>query len=104
METQTTASKRKGKTAGRVNPDGQEAVTRPEVVAKKIDELETLELKAREAKKDVSEAIKAVAVALESGYNASQVRRLVAARIGESFKDKLRDAQQQLELFETIGE
>lgn len=102
MEPQTTTSKRKGKTAGRVNPDGQEAVTRPKMVADKIEELEALELKSREAKKDVSEAIKALAET--SGYTASAIRKLVTARIGESFKDKLRDAQQQLELFEAVGE
>jgi len=99
----TGKGKGKGKGAGgRIAPDGQEAVRRPEVVAKRIEALETLARRQQEAGKDLSEAIKACAE--ESGYNAAAVRRLVSARLGDAFAERKRDAEQQLELFEDVGE
>lgn len=94
-------AKGKGKT-GRQGRDKQEAVLQPSVVAEKIDHLEKLFVKAQEATKDLSDAIKAVAE--KSGFLASNIKKLVSARIGDRFADKKRDAEQQLELFDKVGE
>jgi uncharacterized protein (UPF0335 family) len=91
-----------GKAAGRKGRDKQEAVTKPEVVAEKIEHLERLAIKANEAAKDLSDAIKTLAEV--SGYNASAIKALVAARVGDKFADKRRNAEQQLELFDEVGE
>lgn len=91
-----------GKATGRKGRDGQEAVTQPSVVADAIDELERLETKARAAAAATNEAIKKVAS--ESGYTASSIKKLVVARVGEKFKERMRDAEQQLELFTEVGE
>lgn len=88
--------------AGRQGRDGQEAVTQPQVVADKIDELEALCVKAQQAGKSYNDAIKKVAE--KSGYLASNIRALVAARVGDKFDVKKRDAEQQLELFGEVGE
>ena len=102
--TETAKGNGKGKrgTKGRLDHGGQEAVTRPSVVVEKIDHLEKLEVKSRDAAKDASDAIKAVAES--SGYTAAAIKKLVVARVGDKFKEKLRDAEQQLELFNECGE
>ena len=90
------------KAAGRTGRDKQQAVTKPQMVAEKIDHLEKLCVKAQEASKDYSDAVKKIAE--QSGYIASNIRALVQARVKDKFGDKKRDAEQQLELFETVGE
>ena len=90
------------KAPGRQERDGQEAVTRPDVVADKIDHLERLEMAARTAAKDASDAIKKVAEA--SGYTAATLKKLVVARVSDKFGERLRDTKQQLELFTEVGE
>jgi DNA repair exonuclease SbcCD ATPase subunit len=95
------AGKGAGK-SGRTGRDGQEAVLRPTEVADKIDHLEKLYIKAQESSKDLNDAIKKVAE--KSGYLASNIRTLVAARVKDKFVDKKRDAEQQLSLFDEVGE
>ena len=99
--TEAAVGKGKGKT-GRQGRDKQEAVLQPSVVAEKIDHLEKLYVKSQEAAKDLSDAIKATAE--KSGFLASNIKKLVAARVGDRFSDKKRDAEQQLELFNEVGE
>lgn len=99
--TQAETGKGKGKAAGRKGGK-QEAVTRPDMVAERIDQLERLAVKANEAAKDLSDAIKKVAE--DSGYNAAAIKSLVAARVGDKFEERKRGAEQQLELFNEVGE
>jgi len=99
--TDAAAGKNTGK-SGRTGRDGQEAVLRPTEVAEKIDHLEKLYIKSQEAAKDINDAIKRVAE--KSGYLASNIRALVAARVKDKFVDKRRDAEQQLSLFDEVGE
>lgn len=87
--------------AGRKGRDGQEAVTKPQVVRDAISNLEDLLKKAKLADEALNDAIKKVAQ--ESGYLASAIKKLVKARVGDSFVDKKRDAEQQLELFSEVG-
>lgn len=87
--------------SGRKGRDGQEAVTKPQVVRDAIGELETLLKKSQLAESALNDAIKKVAQ--ESGYLASAIKKLVKARVGDSFVDKKRDAEQQLELFSEVG-
>lgn len=100
MDARTEAAKPKAR--GRKDAAKQEAVTKPEVIEGRIDELVWLHKAAAEASNDESEAIKAAAEA--SGYNAKAVRAIVVARAGENFAEKKRDLEQQLELFEEVGE
>lgn len=95
-------SSKRGGATGRTERDKQEAVTKPKVVGEKIEHLEALEMKSRAAAKDVNDAIKKVAQ--ESGYNAASIKKLVVARVADKFRDKMRDAEQQLELFSEVGE
>jgi hypothetical protein len=87
---------------GRKDADKQEAVTKPKVVKGKIDELVKLYNRAYESGNDFSEAIKVVAES--SGYNAGALRKFVVARANDKFADKKRDVEQQMELFEEVGE
>lgn len=88
--------------AGRTGRDQQQAVTQPQVVGEKIEELERLGMKAKDAAASYSKAVKVVAE--KSGYLASNIRALVEARLGDKFEGKKRDAEQQLELFSEVGE
>lgn len=90
------------KPAGRQDRSGQEAVTKPTVVAEKVEQLERLAIKANEAARDFSDAVKKAAEA--SGYTAAVIRSLVSARVGDKFNDKKRTVEQQLELFNEVGE
>jgi uncharacterized protein (UPF0335 family) len=87
---------------GRKGRDGQEAVTRPDVVRDAMSELEGLLKASQEADAKLNDAIKKVAQS--SGYMASAIKKLVKARVGDSFSDKKRDAEQQLELFSEVGQ
>jgi len=97
-----TETGKRAKPAGRQDRSGQEAVTKPTVVAEKIDQLERLAVKANEAAKDFSDAVKKAAEA--SGYTAAAIRALVTARVGDTFPEKRRSVEQQLELFNEVGE
>lgn len=86
---------------GRKDAEGQEAVTRPQVVSERIDELVNNRRNTHSAQEIESEAIKKCAV--DSGYNASAIRTLVAARYGDSFPERKRAVDQQYELFSEVG-
>ena len=101
MEAATETGKSK-RTRGRKDADKQEAVTKPNVVGERIEELVRLHTKAKEAATDESEAIKKCAE--DSGYNATNIRSLVVARAGESFQEKKKNIEQQMELFDEVGE
>lgn len=101
METQTrTNGGRKAK--ARVNPDHQEAVQQPKVIKERIEELVNAKQRADDAAEAYSDAIKSAAEA--SGYLASAVKKFVTARAGERFEEEHRKVEQQLELFEEVGE
>ena len=100
MEAGTETEVRKPR--GRKNADKQEAVTKPQVVEAKIDDLVVLHKAAVTAAEEESEAIKKCAE--ESGYNAGAIKKLVVARAGDKFQEKKRDIGQQYELFEEVGE
>lgn len=89
------------KARGRKDAYGQEAVTRPEIIEERIDELVQGYTAAKEAAEQSSEAIKKAAE--DSGYNTKAVRALVLARASDSVQERRRDAEQQLELFNEVG-
>jgi len=90
------------KTRGRKNPDRQEAITQPDVVKDRIDELVKLYSAAGEAQEQFNDAVKTCAE--KSGYNASAVRKFVLARAGEKYEEAKKLAAQQMELFDEVGE
>lgn len=90
------------KVRGRKNADNQEAVTRPQLVSEKIDELVLLYTTAQACSADFGDAVKAAAEA--SGYNAAAIRKFVVARAGENFQERKRELEQQMELFSEVGE
>lgn len=90
------------KTRGRKDADKQEAVTKPQVVEERIDQLVRLHIQAKDAGEAESDAIKKAAE--DSGYNAASIRSLVVARAGDKFLEKKRNVEQQYELFEEVGE
>jgi hypothetical protein len=98
--------KGKGKQAkrskGRKDADKQPAVTKPQVVSERIDEMVKLHAKSVDAATEAKEAV--TKCAEESGYNAANVRKLVLARYGEKFPEVKRNIEQQAELFEEVGE
>ncbi len=87
---------------GRKDADKQEAVTRPQLVKERIDELVRLHLEAHTSSEAASDAIKKAAE--DSGYNAGALKKFVVARAGEKFAEKKRDCEQQMELFDEVGE
>lgn len=99
METPGTETR---KATGRKNADKQEAVTQPKIVKERIDELVTLYNAAGEAQAKFNDGVKATAE--KSGYNASAVRKFVLARAGEKYAEAKRLAEQQMELFDEVGE
>jgi hypothetical protein len=90
------------KADGRKDASKQPAVKRPQVVGQKLDYLVKLHHSAKTASEERDEAI--TAVAEESGYLASAVRKLVTAKAGEKFEEKHREVEQQAELFDEVGE
>ena len=102
MEAAAEADKAIKRARGRKDAEKQEAVTKPQVIEERIDELVRLHVRSKEAATDESEAIKAAAEA--SGYNASNIRSLVVARAGDNFVEKKRNVEQQYELFDEVGE
>lgn len=87
---------------GRKGPDKQELVTKPEIIKAGIDNLVTLHHHAGSAAETLNDAVKALAE--KSGYNASAVRKFMLARAGEKYEEMKKLAEQQLELFEEVGE
>lgn len=99
IETQRTKRKPRGR---KDVSDKQEAVIELEVVRERIEDLIGLYHAAEAAGTDLSEAVKASAE--EAGIQASVLRKFIAARAGEKFADKKRDAGQLSLLFEEVGE
>lgn len=91
-------AKRPRRARGRKDANKQEAVINRQEVFEKTEYLVGLHGTARDAAKDFSEAIKAVAE--KSGMNASAVRRYVVAKAGENFDAKRRDVTQLALLFD----
>ena|SRR5258708_16634648 len=87
---------------GRKDENKQEGVTVPSKVKDAIDELVVLYRAQHAAAEDFSAAVKAVAE--KSNYNAAAIRKFVVARAGEKFQEAARLAEQQLELFNEVGE
>jgi hypothetical protein len=96
------SGKKLRKPRGRKDADKQEAVTKPQVVEKRIVELVQLHIAAHDASEAESDAIKKCAE--DSGYNASAIKKFIVARAGDKFLEKKRDCEQQMELFEEVGE
>lgn len=90
------------KPEGRKDAEKQPAVTKPQVVSERIDEMVKLHGKAITAATEAKEAI--TKCAEESGYNAANVRKLVLARYGEKCPEVKRNIEQQAELFNEVGE
>lgn len=88
-------------TRGRKDASKQEATTKPSVIKERIEELVRGYKKAQDASEASSDAIKKAAE--DSGYNTKAVRAFIVARAGESFEERKRDCEQQMELFDNIG-
>lgn len=86
------------KANGRMDADRQPAVKKPEIVAKRLDELVELHHKAAAAAERAKEAI--TKCGEDSGFLASAVRKLVTAKAGDKFEEKHREVEQQVELFD----
>ena len=95
-------SKARGKrTTGRKDASGQEAIQHPEIIEERIEELTALYKASLDASDKSSDAIKAAAEA--SGYNTKNVRALIIARVNDTVRERRRDAEQQLQLFNEVG-
>jgi hypothetical protein len=101
MQTETHVEGKR-KVRGRKDEQKQEQVTQPGIVKEHINELVKLYAASGESATALSDAIKVAAE--KSGYNASAVKRFVVARAGEKFAEAKRLAEQQMELFEEVGE
>ncbi len=80
---------------------GQEEVTKPKEMIKKLPLLLRLKKAADTAAEELAEAVKKVAE--DTGYNASNVRALVNAKAGDNYGKVYRNVEQQHELFEEVG-
>jgi len=100
MDMSTEGTQRKVR--GRKDADKQETVTKPDIVGEKIYSLVILYKASQSAGAEFGDAVKAAAEA--SGYNAAAIRKFVVARAGENFAEKKRDLEQQMELFDEVGE
>jgi hypothetical protein len=85
-----------------MDADKQPAAQQPQVIADRIDELVKLKGAADDAAESYADSI--TKAAEDSGYLASVVRKFVTARAGEKFEERKRECEQQLELFEEVGE
>jgi uncharacterized protein (UPF0335 family) len=81
---------------------GQEQVIKVTVISDKMDQLVKLHHAAAEASEDLSDAIKKAAE--KSGMNAKALRSFVAARAGDKYEERARDARQLALLFDEVGE
>lgn len=100
--TETTEKKGRRGAKGRVGEEKTPAAKQPKVVAERIDELVRLHNAAKSAQEASQEAI--AKAAEDSGYLASAVKKLVVARAGEKFEETKRNVEQQMELFDEVGE
>ena len=89
------------KPKGRMDADKQPAVTKPQVIMQRVDELVKLQRKANDAADAAKDAISKAAE--DSGYLASTVNKLVKAKVGEKFEEKHREVEQQAELFDEVA-
>ena len=87
---------------GRMDADKQPAVKKPQIIAKRLDELVELQNKAAAAGERAKDAI--TKAAEDSGFLASAVRKLVTAKAGDKFEAKHREVEQQKELFDEAAE
>src|SRR5579885_2803699 len=83
---------RKRQARGRQDRGGQEKVIKIDELKSRLPHLVSLHNKAREAAKDLSSAVKAVAE--KSGLLATVVRKAVVAKAGDSFDEKAKEAEQ----------
>lgn len=83
---------------GRMDADKQPAVKKPQIIAKRLDELVDLQNKAAAAGERAKDAI--TKAAEDSGFLASAVRKLVTAKAADKFEVKHREVEQQKELFD----
>lgn len=88
---------RRGRGKGRRDNTGQEAVLEPTKLNDAMAKLEKLCAALADAAEDYSAAIKKTAEA--SGYNASVIRKLVAAKHGDKFDQVKRIVDQMAEAF-----
>lgn len=93
------AGDHKEPTTGRRGKEGQEAKLDAKVVAEALPGLEQAARASQAASEKYSKLVKKVSQ--DSGFNAANVRALIAARIGDKVDMKRRDAEQQCELFKT---
>lgn len=85
---------------GRQDRSGQEKVIDKTHLVEKVPYLVELHTRARDAQKDLSGAIKAVAE--KSGLLASVVRKIIVAKAGESFDEKKKEAEQLALMFDEV--
>lgn len=101
-ETSTGNGKRRSTGArGRQDRAGQEKVIRPGELKERLPHLIALHNTAKEASKDLSDAVKSVAE--KSGLLASVVRRLVVAKAGDNFEEKKKEAEQLSLVFDEVA-
>lgn len=110
-EEHETSSKANGKSRGRGKADKkangrkdenrQPMVKKPEVVAKRLDELVDLHQKALAAAERAKEAV--TKCGEDSGFLASSINKLVRAKAGDKFEEKHREVEQQAELFDEVA-
>lgn len=81
---------------------GQEKVIKLESLTIRVDHLVTLKRKVEDATVEFSDAIKKVAE--DAGLEAKVVRAFIAARAGERFQERKRDANQLSLCFNEVGE
>ncbi len=86
---------------GRQGRDKQEKVIRMKELDDRIPHLVSLHTKSKDAAKDYSDAVKAVAE--KSGLLASVVRRFVVAKAGQNFDEKKKEAEQLSLVFDELG-
>lgn len=85
----------------RKDADKQEAVIKMGTLKESVEELIKLYRYSKVASDTFSEAVKNIAE--KAGLQASVVRKFIAARAGEKFEDKKRDAEQLSLCFDEIG-
>jgi hypothetical protein len=103
MEHVETSTGRRGRRSaqGRKDKDRQEKAIEVKKLDEKMDHLVGLHNACKEASSSFSDAVKSVAES--SGLQASVVRRFVAAKAGENFGDRKRDAEQLALVFDEIA-
>lgn len=96
----STSGRRRRQVKGRQDAEKQEKKIEMKKLVDRLDELVKLHNAQKEAGVEYSDAVKAAAEA--SGLQASVVRRFVAAKVGNNFDDRKRDAQQMALVFDEV--